>query len=63
LGIARDPRPLGVAIRELTLDDVDLAGRHITLAGHSQRLGEFVHQALLAWLQARGHFRELTPST
>ncbi len=41
------------AIRELTLDDVDLAGRHITLAGHSQRLGEFVHQALLAWLQHR----------
>jgi hypothetical protein len=41
------------AIRELTLDDVDLAGRRITLAGHSQRLGEFVHQALLAWLQQR----------
>jgi hypothetical protein len=41
------------ALRELTLDDVDLAGRHITLAGHSQRLGEFVHQALLAWLQQR----------
>ena len=41
------------AIRELTLDDVDLAGRHITLAGHPQRLGEFVHAALLEWLQQR----------
>jgi hypothetical protein len=44
------------AVRELTLDYVDLAGRHITLAGHPQQLGEFVHQALLAWLQQRqGH--------
>jgi hypothetical protein len=41
------------AIRELTLDDIDLAGRRITLAGHPQRLGEFVHQALRAWLQLR----------
>jgi integrase len=41
------------AIRELTLDDVDLAGRHITLAGHPQRLGEFVHGALREWLQQR----------
>jgi site-specific recombinase XerD len=41
------------AIRELTLDDVDLAGRRITLAGHPQRLGEFVHEALREWLQQR----------
>jgi hypothetical protein len=41
------------AIRELTLDDVDLAGRHITLAGHPQRLREFVHGALLEWPQQR----------
>ncbi len=41
------------AIRELTLDDIDLAGRHITLADHPQQLGEFVHRALLAWLQHR----------
>jgi hypothetical protein len=31
------------ADRELTLGDVDLSGRRITLAGHSQRLGEFGH--------------------
>ena len=41
------------AVRELTLDDVDLAGRRITLAGHPQRLGEFVHEALREWLQQR----------
>jgi hypothetical protein len=41
------------AIRELTLDDVDLAGRRISLAGHPQRLGEFVHAALIEWLQQR----------
>jgi integrase len=41
------------AIRALTLDDIDLAARRITLAGHPQRLGELVHQALHAWLQHR----------
>ena len=28
------------------LDELDLAGRHITMGGHSQRLGEFVHRGL-----------------
>jgi integrase len=41
------------AIRELTLDDVDLPGRRIRLGGHSQRLSEFVHHALVDWLQHR----------
>lgn len=41
------------AIRELTLDAVDLAGRRITLAGHAQPLSEFVHNALTVWLQQR----------
>jgi integrase len=36
------------AIRELTLDDIDLPGRRITLAGHRQRLGELTRDALLA---------------
>ena len=50
------------AVRELTLDDVDLAGRRITLAGHPQRLGEFVHGALLDWLQERQRIWPRTPN-
>jgi len=50
------------AIRELTLDDVDLAGRRITLGGHSQRLSEFVHQALVTWLQHRQRTWPHTPN-
>ena len=38
------------AIRELTLDDIDLPSRRITLAGHQQPLGELTRSALLAWL-------------
>ena len=41
------------AIRELTLDDIDLPSRRITLAGHRQRLGELTRNALLAWLEYR----------
>ncbi|MDQ4117603.1 MAG: hypothetical protein M3235_11660, partial [Actinomycetota bacterium] len=48
------------AIRKLTLDDVDLAGRRITVAGHPQRLSELVHAALLDWLQ---HRRQTWPHT
>jgi integrase len=40
-------------IRHLTLDDVDLPNRRITIAGHPQRLGELPHRALLAWLEHR----------
>jgi hypothetical protein len=39
------------AIRELTLDDIDLPSRRITLAGHRQPLGELTRSALLAWLE------------
>ena len=46
------------AIRELTLDDIDLPSRRITLAGHRQRLGELTHNALLAWLGYRRATRE-----
>jgi hypothetical protein len=35
------------AIRHLTLDDLDLPIRRITIAGHTQRLGELPHQTLL----------------
>jgi hypothetical protein len=48
------------AIRELTLGDIDLPGRRITLAGHRQRLGELTHDALLAWL---GYRRATWPDT
>ena len=41
------------AIRELTLDDIDLPNRRITLAGHRQPLGELTRNALLAWLEYR----------
>jgi hypothetical protein len=41
------------AIRHLTLDDLDLPNRRITLAGHAQRLGELTHQTLRAWLDHR----------
>ncbi|WP_405148903.1 hypothetical protein OG589_12725 [Sphaerisporangium sp. NBC_01403] len=41
------------AIRHLTLDDVDLANRRITLAGRRQRLGDLSHRALRRWLRHR----------
>jgi len=43
------------AIRELTLDDIDLPSRRITLAGHRQRLGELTRKrpAGLARIPAR----------
>ena len=55
----RPRRPLG-AIRELTLDDLDLPNRRITIAGHRQPLGEFTCHALLAWL---GYRRATWPDT
>ena len=48
------------AIRELTLDDIDLPSRRITLAGQRQRLGELTCNALLAWL---GYRRATWPDT
>ncbi|MGI5291173.1 hypothetical protein ACQEVF_48785 [Nonomuraea polychroma] len=41
------------AIRHLTLDDLDLANRRITLAGRPQRLGDLSHRALRRWLHHR----------
>ncbi|WP_194908967.1 hypothetical protein [Catenulispora rubra] len=41
------------AIRDLTLDDLDLANRRITIAGSEQRLSKPARQALLAWLDER----------
>ena len=41
------------AIRALTLDDLDLPNRRITIAGHAQRLGDLSHKALQAWLDHR----------
>ena len=48
------------AIRELTLDDIDLPSGRITLAGHRQRLGDLTYHALLAWL---GYRRATWPDT
>jgi hypothetical protein len=48
------------AIRELTLDDIDLPNRRITITGHRQPLGEFTRHALLAWL---GYRRATWPDT
>ncbi|WP_327248912.1 hypothetical protein [Streptomyces sp. NBC_01320] len=50
------------AIRHLTLDDLDLPNRRITIAGHAQRLGELPHQTLLAWLAQRGITWPKTPN-
>jgi site-specific recombinase XerD len=41
------------AIRQLLLDNLDLPDRRITIAGHTQRLGELTHRALRAWLEQR----------
>jgi integrase len=41
------------AVRDLTLDDLDLPNRRITIAGHRQRLGELTYRALRAWLDFR----------
>ena len=41
------------SIRNLLLDDLDLPNRRITLAGHTQRLGELTYRTLQAWLDQR----------
>jgi integrase len=50
------------AIRQLTLDDVDLAARRITLAGYEQRLSELAHDALTSWLVERRRRWPHTPN-
>jgi integrase len=51
------------AIQALTLDDLDLPNRRITIAGHPQRLGDLSHQALRAWLDYRRATWPHTPPT
>jgi hypothetical protein len=41
------------AIGGLTLEDIDLPSRRISIAGHRQPLGELTRDALLAWLDCR----------
>ena len=41
------------AMRELTLDDIDLPNRCLTIAGHRQPLGGLTYRALVAWLDYR----------
>ncbi|WP_181647257.1 hypothetical protein [Streptomyces sp. WAC00263] len=50
------------AIRHLTLDDLDPPNRRITIARHTQRLGELPHQTLLAWLAQRRTAWPKTPN-
>jgi hypothetical protein len=50
------------AICGLTLDDVDLPNRRITIAGHRQRLGELTYRALRAWLDYRRAAWPRTPN-
>jgi len=50
------------AIRSLTLDDLDLANRRITIAGPGQRLGELPYETLPAWLDQRRAAWPKTPN-
>ncbi|MER6076272.1 hypothetical protein ABT187_47670 [Streptomyces sp. NPDC001817] len=41
------------AIRALSLDDIDLGNRRLTVGGHTRPLDDLTHRLLLAWLQHR----------
>ena len=43
----------GKAIRNLTVDGIDLANRRITISRHRHRLTELVHRAMVTWLKYR----------
>jgi integrase len=47
-------------IRDLTLDDIDLPNRRITLDAHNQRLGDLTQHTVRAWLE---HRRATWPNT
>lgn len=47
-------------IRALKIDDVDLTGRRITIAGHDRPLDDLTYQALLGWFD---HRRSRWPNT
>ncbi|WP_337825302.1 hypothetical protein [Amycolatopsis sp. A1MSW2902] len=50
------------AIRRLTLDDLDIPNRRITIGGHRRRLDELTHKALQAWLDHRRTTWPRTPN-
>lgn len=50
------------AIRGLTLDDLDLPNRRITLAGHRKRLDELTYRSAQAWLEQRRATWPRTPN-
>ena len=54
--------PIPAGSRDLTLDDLDLPDRRITIAGHRQRLGELTCRALRAWLDYRRATWPRTPN-
>jgi integrase len=49
-------------IRNLTLNDLDMPNRRITLDGHNQRLGELTYQAATDWLEHRRTTWPRTPN-
>jgi integrase len=53
IALAAENAARTAAIRGLTLDDLDLANRRITLAGRRQRLGDLSHRAIRHWLRHR----------
>jgi hypothetical protein len=52
----------GRTIRRLSLDDIDLPNRRITLDGVAQPIASLTHQALRAWLDYRRHSWPHTPN-
>jgi integrase len=53
IALAAEYAARSAAIRQLTFENIDLANRRISIAGHDQRLGDLTHRALLAWLDHR----------
>ncbi|MGW4720646.1 integrase [Nocardia sp. NPDC004260] len=49
-------------IRNLTLDDLDIPNRRITLDGHHQRMGELTYRASTTWLDHRRGAWPRTPN-
>lgn len=50
-------------IRHLTLEDVDLPNRRITIGGHTQPLGVMSHRALQLWYEQRRAIWPRTPKS
>jgi len=62
IALAAEHAARTTTIRHLTLDDLDLPNRRITLDGHHQHLGELSYRALQAWLDHRRATWPRTPN-